>query len=155
MCSLIPPICHTYPPSATGLIWPTLQYKFSTKIGTNTIWCMPCNNKSNRRHLVGIWSIGSRVASAASLVQKAILFSRDFTNIFFQVNVYDKLWIYYWSYAKYFFLQNKITLFRNSFFPSASIIKCDALPDLVPFVQFKKREKHLWSSVTFSKLAGF
>ena len=25
---------------------------------------------------------------------------------------------------------------------------CDALCDLVPFAQFKKREKHLWRSVT-------
>ena len=32
---------------------------------------------------------------------------------------------------------------------------CDALSDLVPFVQFKKREKHPWRSVTFSKVAGF
>ena len=31
----------------------------------------------------------------------------------------------------------------------------DALRDLVPFVQFKKREKHPWRSVTFSKVAGF
>ena len=30
----------------------------------------------------------------------------------------------------------------------------DALRDLVPFVQFKKREKHPWRSVTFRKLAG-
>ena len=30
-----------------------------------------------------------------------------------------------------------------------------ALRDLVPFVQFKKREKHPWRSVTFSKVAGF
>ena len=29
---------------------------------------------------------------------------------------------------------------------------CDALGDLVPFVQFKKRKKHSWRSVTFSKL---
>ena len=28
------------------------------------------------------------------------------------------------------------------------------LRDLVPFVQFKKREKHPWRSVTFSKVAG-
>ena len=28
---------------------------------------------------------------------------------------------------------------------------CDVLCDLVPFVQFKKREKHPWRSVTFSK----
>ena len=31
---------------------------------------------------------------------------------------------------------------------------CDALHDLVPFVQFKKREKHPWRSVNFSKVAG-
>ena len=30
----------------------------------------------------------------------------------------------------------------------------DPLRDLVPFVQLKKREKHLWRSVTFSKVAG-
>ena len=29
---------------------------------------------------------------------------------------------------------------------------CEALHDLVPFVQFKKREKHPWRSVTFSKV---
>ena len=34
-------------------------------------------------------------------------------------------------------------------------IKCDALFDLVSFVQFKKREKHPWKSVNFSKVAGF
>ena len=32
---------------------------------------------------------------------------------------------------------------------------CDVLRDLVPFVQFKKREKYLQRSVTFSKVAGF
>ena len=30
-----------------------------------------------------------------------------------------------------------------------------ALRDLVPFIQFKKREKHPWRSVTFSKVAGW
>ena len=30
----------------------------------------------------------------------------------------------------------------------------DALRDLVPFVQFKKRKKHPWKSVTFRKIAG-
>ena len=30
---------------------------------------------------------------------------------------------------------------------------CDALRDLLPFVQFKKREKHPWRNVTFSKVA--
>ena len=32
---------------------------------------------------------------------------------------------------------------------------CVALRDLIPFVQFKKREKHPWRSVNFSKVAGF
>ena len=32
--------------------------------------------------------------------------------------------------------------------------KCDALHNLVPFAQFKNREKHPWRSVTFSKFAG-
>ena len=32
---------------------------------------------------------------------------------------------------------------------------CDALRDLVPFVQFTKREKHPWTSVTCGKVAGF
>ena len=31
---------------------------------------------------------------------------------------------------------------------------CDALRDLVAYVQFKKREKHPWMSVNFSKVAG-
>ena len=31
---------------------------------------------------------------------------------------------------------------------------CDVLRDLVLFVQFKKREKHTWRSVTFGKGAG-
>ena len=30
---------------------------------------------------------------------------------------------------------------------------CDALHDLVPFAQFKKREKNPWRSVNFSKVA--
>ena len=31
----------------------------------------------------------------------------------------------------------------------------DALRDLVPFLQFKKREKNPWRSVTLIKVAGF
>ena len=35
-----------------------------------------------------------------------------------------------------------------------SAVTCDALRHLVPFVQFKKCEKHSWRSVNFSKAAG-
>ena len=35
------------------------------------------------------------------------------------------------------------------------LIICDALRDLVPSVQFKKRGKHPWRSVNFSKVTGF
>ena len=31
---------------------------------------------------------------------------------------------------------------------------CDAFRDLIPFVQFEKREKDPWRSVTFYKVAG-
>ena len=34
-----------------------------------------------------------------------------------------------------------------------NLYKCDVLRNLVPFVQFKKREKHPWRGVTFSKVA--
>ena len=44
-----------------------------------------------------------------------------FQNIF-KKNVCDYIWLY------------------------STIIKCDALRDLVSFVQFKKREKHPWRS---------
>ena len=43
----------------------------------------------------------------------------------------------------------------NPFIPIFSCTICDALQDLVPFVQFEKREKHPWRSVTFSKVPGF
>ena len=36
-----------------------------------------------------------------------------------------------------------------------TLVICGALRDLTPFVQFKKREKHPWRSVTFSKVAGY
>ena len=36
----------------------------------------------------------------------------------------------------------------------AYTVVCDALVDLVPFVQFKKREQHPWRSVNFRKVAG-
>ena len=39
--------------------------------------------------------------------------------------------------------------FMNST-PEAHI--CNALRDLLPFVQFQKLEKHAWKSVTFSKV---
>ena len=31
----------------------------------------------------------------------------------------------------------------------------DTLRDLVPFIPIKKREKHPWRSVIFSKVAGY
>ena len=44
-----------------------------------------------------------------------------------------------------------ITIFRPEILYTVRI--CYALNDLVPFVQFKKREKHPWRSVNF-KVAG-
>ena len=43
-------------------------------------------------------------------------------------------------------------LFFNNLFKE---IICGALRDLVPFVPFEKRKKHLWRCITFTKVAGF
>ena len=50
---------------------------------------------------------------------------------------------------------NRLIIRPNLFILSTSYTICDALRDLIPFVQFKKREKHPWRSVNFSKVAGF
>ena len=46
----------------------------------------------------------------------------------------------------------KNSLYKYHFF-SLHLLICDALCDLVPFVQFKNREKHPWRSVNFSEFA--
>ena len=57
----------------------------------------------------------------------------------------------------YYECQKTIRLFseKGRDIEREEIVGCDALRDLVPFVQFKKREKHPWRSVTFSKVADF
>ena len=42
-----------------------------------------------------------------------------------------------------------IYLFQRVFKLKINKAYCDALRDLAPFAQFKKREKHPWRSVTF------
>ena len=42
----------------------------------------------------------------------------------------------------------------NRLYPTQILNICGVLRDLVPFVQFKKREKYPWRSVNFSKVAG-
>ena len=53
-------------------------------------------------------------------------------------------------------LTQQILLFEHCMeitLPLAVNFQTDALRDLVPFVQFKKREKHPWRSITFSKVS--
>ena len=38
---------------------------------------------------------------------------------------------------------------------ASQLVKCDALRNLAPIVQFKKGEKHPWKNASFSKVAGF
>ena len=48
---------------------------------------------------------------------------------------------------------SKYVILIFSFYQGTNFkVTCDALRDLVPFVQFKKREKHPWRRVTFSKV---
>ena len=56
-------------------------------------------------------------------------------------------------YVKYAWIR----VFADPFLPVLrqnleSVFICDALRDLVLFLQFKKREKHPWSSVNFRKV---
>ena len=46
-----------------------------------------------------------------------------------------------------------VLIFQNNAATHTNAI-WDAFPNLVPFIQFKKREKHPWKSVTFSKVPG-
>ena len=43
---------------------------------------------------------------------------------------------------------------RTIYAESTISLDSDVLHDLVPFVQFKKREKDPWRSASFSKVAG-
>ena len=51
-------------------------------------------------------------------------------------------------------VRKKYLLRRVKAISCSKLCKCDSLRDLVPFVQFKKREKYPWKSVDFSKVAG-
>ena len=55
-----------------------------------------------------------------------------------------------WNFCQKWRLVGKRGVYVQSFFRNI----CDALDDLVPFVQFKNREKHPWMSVAFNKVAG-
>ena len=46
-----------------------------------------------------------------------------------------------------------IDIWQDPKYASSLSNKCDALRNMVSFVQFKKREKHPWRSVSFSKVA--
>ena len=56
-----------------------------------------------------------------------------------------------------FQFQNVCLIMKNFMFMRAGFSNSiyDVLRDLVPFVQFKKREKRPWKSVTFSKVTGW
>ena len=80
-------------------------------------------------------------------------------------------WVFPWKFSEVFIshtLKNTSEqLLLSSIFCTVLVIcnilfyltpkshKCDALRDFVPFVQFKKCEKHPWRSVTFNKVAGW
>ena len=49
----------------------------------------------------------------------------------------------------------KCDVFQGSILETFLTYISDALHDLEAFVQFKKREKHPWRSINFSKVAGF
>ena len=72
---------------------------------------------------------------------------------------YKKIILYFFSRVIFDFNIILKTCFKNLLVEMRGSIslyldECDALHGLVPFVRFKKREKHLWRSGTFSQVAG-
>ena len=59
------------------------------------------------------------------------------------------------DWRKQFHNSEKIRMIFMDLSIKCDVYICDALRNLVPFVQFKKREKLSWMSVTLSKVAGF
>ena len=55
-------------------------------------------------------------------------------------------------FAICFFYPFSMYTFKQTFRYNTKMSTCDALRDLASIVQFKKRQRHPWSSVTFSKL---
>ena len=53
-----------------------------------------------------------------------------------------------------YILKKRLGQLKVYFIHSGNRFYCGAFRDLVPFAQFKKREKHPWKSVNFSKVAG-
>ena len=77
------------------------------------------------------------------LLRKLFIHTSKSNKMFFQDKNVSSVLEYRWAlYTVYYWLAK--SLFH----------RCDVLRDLVPFAQFKKRGKHPWRSVTFSKVAG-
>ena len=69
--------------------------------------------------------------------------------IVFDVPLMTYFFVLFLFYFRYIFCY--IFIFQFGKMASCFATACDVLRDLVPFVQFIKREKHPWGSVTFSK----
>ena len=55
-------------------------------------------------------------------------------------------------FAICFFCSFSMYTFKQTFRYNTKMSTCDALRNLASIVQFKKRQRHPWRSVTFSKV---
>ena len=86
--------------------------------------------------------------SAQTSINSWIVFSQRNCIFFFRI-------FYYWSSMRKISVKSKKTVcFQNKRTKNPETLWY-ILNDLVLFVQFKKREKHTWRSVNFSKVAGW
>ena len=93
--------------------------------------------------------------------------SRNTSHMFFQHSLWFYMYVCLSLYKNWIWLlmhQEELILLWctvSGYIPFSSqnrfshLYKWHVLRDLVLFVQFEKREKHPWRSVTFSKVAGF
>ena len=65
-----------------------------------------------------------------------------------------KFLLFYLKVVKHMKQENTHIILAVYMIQNENLTIGDALRSLVPFVEFKKYEKHLWRSVTISKVAG-
>ena len=110
------------------------------------------NYKQFKDVISSIIDVNSSVALTKSVIQGKISSSVVENHQGYIFEIFEPSCLHLFS----FFLRSIMKRSRRSSVTlyKAIIMLCDALFNLVPFVQPKKREKYSWRSVTFSKAAG-
>ena len=116
-------------------------YSHPRSLSSCLYWWYISNNSELQHHNLG-WYISNIKQLRIAALQSWLIYS----NIK-QVRIAAlQSWLIYFKYQRTQNCSMTMLVVSNT---------CDALRDLISFMQFKKRKKHPWRIVTFSKNAGF